>query len=37
MGSEIAFIVKPEPATDTPETVKDFVPVLVMAKVFDAL
>ena len=28
---------KPDPATETPDTVKDWVPVFVMVKVFDAL
>lgn len=37
MGSTSDFIVKPDPATETPETVKDFVPVFVMVKVCDAL
>jgi hypothetical protein len=37
MGSAIDFIVKPDPATETPETVKDLVPVFVIVKVFEAL
>jgi hypothetical protein len=37
MGTEIAFSVKPDPAIDTPETVKDLVPVFVIVKDCDAL
>jgi hypothetical protein len=37
MGTPPAFTVKPDPATDTPETVKDFVPLFVIVKVCDAL
>jgi len=37
MGTEIAFSVKPDPAIDTPETVKDLAPVFVIVKDCDAL
>jgi hypothetical protein len=37
IGTAIGFIVNPAPATEIPETVRDWVPVLVMVKVFDAL
>ena len=37
MGTAPALTVKPDPATDTPETVKAFVPLFVIVKLFDAL
>jgi len=37
MGTATDFIVKPDPATETPETVRDLVPVFVMIRVCDAL
>lgn len=37
MGSTTDFIENPDPATEIPETVRDLVPVFVMARVFDAL
>jgi hypothetical protein len=37
MGRVIDFIVNPDPATETPETDNDLVPVFVIVKVFEAL
>jgi hypothetical protein len=33
IGTETVFNVKPEPATDTPEIIKDLVPVFVIVNV----
>jgi hypothetical protein len=37
MGTDTVFSVKPDPATDMPETVKDLVPVFVIVNDCDAL